>query len=295
MLLHRILVIIAIIGIMESVTAGIMNLRLPREDYNDDEFHTIMDKLTNELIDDEGDADHYRRERVETKETKPLNDDNATSTIDDTVSDMMYLEPPRPSNATQVITSSYETVEIPVSQNLVVQKVQPQTTINPILSSTTIPITDKVETEDNETTTTPTASTSTSTTTTSASLVETTVPPNSTTVETVETTTSSCPDTVTQEAESIESPPELPIKPEVKTDEPYTPIWIKIINGMRCSMRDCHGVLIPTEAYPTEELPTIPMTRFIRGESDNVIPPCPCSRKRQPIDMDDMETGTLHF
>uniref|UniRef100_A0A914Z0J9 Uncharacterized protein n=1 Tax=Panagrolaimus superbus TaxID=310955 RepID=A0A914Z0J9_9BILA len=58
------------------------------------------------------------------------------------------------------------------------------------------------------------------------------------------------------------------------TDDNGIPFWLKVIDGIRCSMRDCSGVLIPTRSpYEQKELKNLTITRFIR---EHGLPPCPC-------------------
>jgi hypothetical protein len=104
----------------------------------------------------------------------------------------------------------------------------------------------------------------------------------STTAETITSTTTSTslpptkpPTTVAPTTTQSPSPPSTTQEMHYDdTDDNGIPFWLKVIDGIRCSMRDCSGVLIPTRSpYEQKELKNLTMTRFIR---EHGLPPCPC-------------------
>uniref|UniRef100_A0AC34FCF1 Uncharacterized protein n=1 Tax=Panagrolaimus sp. ES5 TaxID=591445 RepID=A0AC34FCF1_9BILA len=108
------------------------------------------------------------------------------------------------------------------------------------------------------------SSTATTTVSTSTSTSSSTTTPSPTDPPTTTTTSTSTPSTpsTTQEMHYDD------------TDDNGIPFWLKVIDGIRCSMRDCSGVLIPTRSpYEQKELKNLTMTRFIR---EHGLPPCPC-------------------
>uniref|UniRef100_A0AC35GF36 Zonadhesin n=1 Tax=Panagrolaimus sp. PS1159 TaxID=55785 RepID=A0AC35GF36_9BILA len=105
-----------------------------------------------------------------------------------------------------------------------------------------------------------TTTTETITSTTTSTSLPSTNPP--TTIAPTTTQSPSSPPSTTQEMHYDD------------TDDNGIPFWLKVIDGIRCSMRDCSGVLIPTRSpYEQKELKNLTMTRFIR---EHGLPPCPC-------------------
>ncbi|KAH7726353.1 CRE-PRX-5 protein [Aphelenchoides avenae] len=68
------------------------------------------------------------------------------------------------------------------------------------------------------------------------------------------------------------------------TIDPEVSFWDKVISGIRCAMRDCRGVLVPTEAY-RRELGPLSMARRIRNHDAVIYCGCP------PLN-DDTQTDT---
>uniref|UniRef100_A0AC34Q8T7 Uncharacterized protein n=1 Tax=Panagrolaimus sp. JU765 TaxID=591449 RepID=A0AC34Q8T7_9BILA len=66
---------------------------------------------------------------------------------------------------------------------------------------------------------------------------------------------------------------------ETKTTTAYDDdraFWLRVIDGIRCSMRDCSGVLVPTPSF-NERLTEFTSPRYTRGhEAAMNYPPCPC-------------------
>ena len=82
----------------------------------------------------------------------------------------------------------------------------------------------------------------------------------------------------------IKSIPATPVFELSHMDDYESTFWQRVIGGIRCSMKDCAGVLLPTISYDRREIQNLTLTRFVR---EHGLPPCPC------IDMKELQKAVM--